>query len=92
MKIDFGVSTWLWTSPFKTETISLFPKIKAMGYSHVEIPMEDPDIIDADIVAGALADNGLKAIACAAFGPTRDLTHEDPAVHHPMMGPNGACQ
>ena len=81
MKIDFGVSTWLWTSPFSTDTISLFPKIKAMGFSHVEIPIEDPDIIDAGVVYRALADHGLKPVACGAFGPSRDLTHEDPAVH-----------
>ena len=81
MKIDFGVSTWLWTSPFDTNTISLFPKIKSMGFSHVEIPIEDPDIIDAEIVASALEDSGLEAIACGAFGASRDLTHEDPEVH-----------
>lgn len=79
--IDFAVSTWLWTSPFGTETVSLFPKIKAMGFSHVEIPIEDPDIIDGKAVSKALADNGLQPIACGAFGPTRDLTNEDPAVH-----------
>ena len=79
--MDFGVSTWLWTSPFSTKTIELFPKISAMGFSHVEIPVEDPDLIDAKLVAKALENNGLKAILCAAFGPTRDLTHEDPNVH-----------
>ncbi len=52
-----------------------------MGFSHVEIPIEDPDLIDAEIVASALRDSGLEAIACGAFGPTRDLTHEDPEVH-----------
>ena len=81
MKIDFGVSTWLWTSPFSTDTISLFPKIKAMGFTHVEVPIEDPGIIDAEVVRRALTDNGLEPIACGAFGPSRDLTHEDPAVH-----------
>jgi len=79
--MDFAVSTWLWTSPFKTETSSLFPKIKELGFTHVEIPVEDPDLIDANVIAKSLKDNGLKAILCAAFGPTRDLTHEDPKIH-----------
>ncbi len=52
-----------------------------MGFSHVEIPVEDPDIIDAIEVRQALAANGLKAVVCGAFGQTRDLTHDDPAVH-----------
>ncbi|RPD41990.1 sugar phosphate isomerase/epimerase family protein [Chitinophaga barathri] len=79
--IRLGVSTWLWTSPFTTATVSLFPKIRAMGYEAVEIPVEYPEQIDARTVRQALEDNGLEPVVCGAFGPTRDLTHEDPAVH-----------
>ncbi|WP_026954074.1 sugar phosphate isomerase/epimerase family protein [Algoriphagus vanfongensis] len=81
LNITFGVSTWLWTSPFSSETIALFPKIKEYGYDAVEIPVEDPALIDIPVVADALASNGLKPIICGAFGPTRDLTHEDPKFH-----------
>ena len=81
MNVTFGVSTWLWTSPFTTETIGLFPKIKSMGYDAVEIPVEYPEQIDAAKVKEALEENGLKAIVCGAFGPGRDLTNENPAVH-----------
>lgn len=79
MKI--GVSTWLWTSPFTTESVALFPKIKEMGYDVVEIPVEYPDLIDALEVKRALKESGLEAAVCGAFGPTRDLTNEDPNVH-----------
>ena len=79
--MKFGVSTWLWTSPFETKSVELFSKIKKMGFSHVEIPVEDPSIIDAKIVKEALIDNELTAILCGAFGPTRDLTHNDSKVH-----------
>jgi D-psicose/D-tagatose/L-ribulose 3-epimerase len=79
MKI--GVSTWLWTSPFKTETVALFPKIKQMGFDFVEIPIEDPALIDGKTVRRALADHGLTCVGCGAFGPTRDLTHADPKIH-----------
>ncbi len=78
---NFGVSTWLWTSPFNTDTISLFPKIKEMGFSHVEIPVEDPDIIDATVVKDALKRYDLKPIVCGAFGSGRDLTHDDLKIH-----------
>ena len=81
LDVTFGVSTWLWTSPFNRETIALFPKIKSFGYDAVEIPVEDPSLIDLDLVKKALADEGLKAIICGAFGPSRDLTHDDPAFH-----------
>ena len=81
LDVTFGVSTWLWTSPFNRETIALFPKIKSFGYDAVEIPVEDPSLIDLDLVKKALADQELKGIICGAFGPSRDLTHDDPAFH-----------
>lgn len=80
-QISFGVSTWLWASPFTTETTSLFPKIRSMGYDAVEIPVEDPEKIDAKKVKEALQQHGLRAVVCGAFGPGRDLTHDDPIVH-----------
>lgn len=80
-EIKFGVSTWLWTSPFTTETVELFPKIKSMGYDAVEIPVEYPEKIDGKKVKEGLQQVGLEAVVCGAFGPSRDLTHDDPAVH-----------
>ncbi|MGV3588475.1 MAG: sugar phosphate isomerase/epimerase family protein [Adhaeribacter sp.] len=81
LNVKFGVSTWLWTSPFSTESVSLFPKIKQMGYDKVELAVEDPTLIDTAVVKKALQDNDLEAIICGAFGPTRDLTSEDEALH-----------
>lgn len=77
LEIRFGVSTWLWTSPFTSETVDLFSKIKEMGYDVVEIPIEDPTLIDVKVVREALTKNDLTAVICGAFGPTRDLTHDD---------------
>jgi len=81
MKVKFAASTWLWTSPFSTKSIPLFSKISKMGFDGVEIAVEDPAIIDTTEVKKALEDNGLTAIICGAFGPSRDLTHEDKSVH-----------
>ena len=52
-----------------------------MGFDAVEIPVEYPEKIDAKKVKAALQSSGLEGIVCAAFGPTRDLTNDDPAVH-----------
>jgi D-psicose/D-tagatose/L-ribulose 3-epimerase len=91
LDVTFGVSTWLWTSPFNKKTIDLFPKIKEMGYDVVEIPVEDPALIDIEEVKKALEDNGLKPVICGAFGPTRDLTHDDPAFHQTCFDYLEAC-
>ena len=81
MNIQYGVSTWLWQSPFTTESIVLFPTIKDMGFDAVEIPVEDPSLIDGPSVKKALDDNGLKGVVCGAFGPTKDLTADDASLH-----------
>jgi D-psicose/D-tagatose/L-ribulose 3-epimerase len=82
LNIKYGVSTWLWTSPFKTESIDeLFPKISEMGYDVVEIAVEDPSLIDVKKVKKALELYGLKATICGAFGASRDLTSADTSVH-----------
>ena len=91
LNVTFGVSTWLWTSPFNRETIALFPKIKSFGYDAVEIPVEDPSLIDLDLVKKALADQELKGIICGAFGPSRDLTHDDPAFHQTCFAYLDSC-
>ncbi len=79
--IPLGVSTWLWESPFTTESISLFPKIREMGFDVVEIPVEDPDLIDGIKVKEALQEHDLRALVCGVFGPTKDLTHEEISYH-----------
>lgn len=91
MELKLGVSTWLWTSPFNTETVDLFPKIKSLGYDVVEIPVEYPELIDPVKVKDALLKNDLQAVVCGAFGPTRDLTHDDPAVHQNSFDYIRAC-
>jgi D-psicose/D-tagatose/L-ribulose 3-epimerase len=91
LNVSLGVSTWLWTSPFNTETTALFPKIKQMGYEAVEIPVEDPDLIDAEKVKEALGQNGLRPLICGAFGTSRDLTHDDPAFHQNSFKYIEAC-
>jgi D-psicose/D-tagatose/L-ribulose 3-epimerase len=82
LNITYGVSTWLWTSPFTTASIQeLFPKISKMGFDVVEIAVEDVSLIDVKAVKEGLRKYNLKACICGAFGPTRDLTHEDTAIH-----------
>ena len=78
LNAKLGVSTWLWTSPFKTENAcDLFSKIKRLGYDVVEIAIEDPQLINTDEIRKRLLENDLGVIICGAFGYTRDLTSDD---------------
>ena len=78
MKI--GVNTWVWTSPFSTKDFSLIPKVKEMGFDVLEVALDDASIIDAKLLRKMTEDNGLSVTVCGAFGPTRDISNEDPAI------------
>ena len=92
LNVKLGVSTWLWTSPFRAEEASgLFEKIASLGYDAVEIAVEDPTLIDIPTVKAALADNQLEPIICGAFGPTRDLTSDDKQLQRTGMDYIAAC-
>ncbi|MEO5564931.1 MAG: sugar phosphate isomerase/epimerase [Chitinophagaceae bacterium] len=92
LDITYGVSTWLWTSPFSTASIQeLFPKIAKMGFDVVEIAVEDPSLIDIKAVKKGLDQYNLKGNICGAFGPSRDFTNEDPAVHANCFSYIEAC-
>lgn len=78
MKI--GVNTWVWTSPFTTQDFGLLPKIKAMGFDLVEVAVDDVALIDAALLGKVARDNELSVGICGAFGPSRDMSSEDPAI------------
>jgi D-psicose/D-tagatose/L-ribulose 3-epimerase len=78
LDLKFGASTWLWTSPFNTDSIEpLFSKISRMGFDAVEIAVEDPSVIDFKAVKKALEEYNLQVVLCGAFGTERDLTSAD---------------
>lgn len=81
--MKFGINTFLFTSPFTNDSISLFPLFKEWGFDSVEIALEDVTHIDPELVKKALDKNGLTCGSiCAAMGPGRDLrgTIEDQAT------------
>lgn len=75
-----GASTWLWTSPFGSDQIPLLEKIAALGFTAVELPVEDPALFDTAALRPVLSDLGLKPHVCGVFGPGRDLANPDAAV------------
>jgi D-psicose/D-tagatose/L-ribulose 3-epimerase len=69
-----GINTFLFTSPFTTQSVKLFPTFKKWGFDTVEIPIEAPAHIVPSKVKDALDKHGLVCgSACACMGPDRDL-------------------
>lgn len=70
----FGINTFLFTSPFTTESVKLFPQFKKWGFDTVEIPVEAPEHIDPAKVKAAADKHGLAiGSLCLCMGPGRDL-------------------
>jgi len=84
MKI--GVNTFVWTSPFTTRDFGLMAKIRSMGFDIIEIAVEDASLIDVPLLRKTARDEGLSVTVCGAFGPTRDISSDDPAIRR-----NGAA-
>ena len=80
MSVTFGASTWLWTSPFTSDHGDLLRGIARLGFDAVELPIEDPDLVDPAKIRPILEETGLTPYLCGAFGPGRDLTNADAAV------------
>ena len=81
MKIGIGINSWVWTSPFTDRSAALIGKAQRLGFDSFEIAVEDP----AHFSRGGAVTRALKAAkirphVCGAFGPDRDLTHENESV------------
>lgn len=78
--IQFGVSTFVWVSPFNTQSFNLLYKIAEMGYNIVEVAVEDKNIIDWSKLKKTAEKLGLKITVSGAFGPNRDISSVNPSI------------
>ena len=76
-RVGVGVSAWVWTSPFDKAAVQLVKKAAGMGFDAFTMPVEDPDLIDVGAMRGIIAEYPLRLHVSGAYGPGRDLTHED---------------
>ena len=57
----------IWSGSLDANVLARLPRIKAMGYASVELPIFDPSAIDVATLRVALADAGLACTACTSF-------------------------
>ncbi len=70
----FGINSFLFVSPFTTESTKLFATFKKWGFDTVELPIEDPSHIDPAKVKAAADKAGIAiGSVCACMGPGRDF-------------------
>ena len=90
MAIGVGVNSWVWTSPFTTQSVGLLTKAAEMGFDAFTIAVEEPSDFDPDKVKSAIEASGLRIYVTGAFGPSRDLTHEEPRFRQESLDYIGA--
>lgn len=76
----FGVSTFLWVSPFNTNSFDLVYKIKEMGFDIIEVAVEQKDLVDWAKLKNLVKQTGLQVTISGAFGPERDISNTDPII------------
>lgn len=77
----FGASTFIWASPFGDAHVEqLARRVADHGFDVLEVCIEDPALVSAAAIRDAASAAGVGVSVCGAFGPDRDLTHEDAAV------------
>ena len=75
----FGANTFIFRSPFSTDKdLDLIPKLKEMGFDLIEIAVEDPTLIDTDLLKKALDENSLGIVTGGVYGPGRNISSLDP--------------
>ena len=91
--MKFGVNTWIWTAPLTVEELEkIAPMAAKMGFDHIEIPIDDPKILDFKKCAEIIKKAGIPSISCcAAMSPDRDLIDPDPIVRKTGMDYLKAC-
>jgi len=73
MKV-IGINTFLFTSPFTSESIGWLDKFASWGFDSVEIAIENPEDIDAALVNKSLQKNKFRCdTVCGVMMTERDL-------------------
>ncbi len=78
--MKFGISSYVFTSPFGNDPYGQFKKAKDMGFDIYEIAVEDFSIIDADGILKAKERTDIDlSTMCGAFGEKNDISSENSA-------------
>jgi len=76
--VRYGASSFIWVSPFGDDNVAdLARHVAELGFDVLEICIEDPGLVTGGAVRKAAEAAGVGVSVCGAFGPDRDLSHED---------------
>ena len=75
--MKFGISSYVWVSPFSDETLSQLAHAKELGFDIYEIGVENPDSFTPEKVKAEAKRVGIDVHICGAFGKERDISSDN---------------
>ncbi len=75
--MTIGISTFVWVSPFSTQSFDVLRKAKAVGYDVIEVAVEDRELIDWNALKKTCRELDLKISVSGAFGMDRDISNNE---------------
>jgi len=79
-RYPLGISSFVLASPFSDADTDRFDYAREVGFDLIEVCIEDPALLSAEALNAASERTGLPISICGAFGPDRDVSHENPDV------------
>jgi len=80
MQLRYAVHGYAWTSSWSNDDLWIVDHAKELGLDAIEIPLNEPDKIDAAAIGERARSNGLQVLGSLALPEGADPSHEDPAV------------
>jgi D-psicose/D-tagatose/L-ribulose 3-epimerase len=78
--MKFGVNTFIWAATFDQSHFALLPRIKEAGFDGVELPLINPDQVDAGAIRRALEQNELECTFCSVIPAGLSAISDDSTV------------
>ncbi|MGI5173464.1 sugar phosphate isomerase/epimerase [Treponema sp. OMZ 840] len=75
--MKFGVSSYVWVSPFSMQTIDQLQKAHNFGFDVYEIGVEDPSSFSPELIYAEAQRIGIQVNICGAFGQSRDISSDN---------------
>lgn len=76
--MKFGISSYVWVSPFSNSTFSQLDKAKEFGFDIYEIGVEDPDSFDVRELKKYADKIKIQVNICGTFSESRDISSDNP--------------
>ncbi|WGW12213.1 sugar phosphate isomerase/epimerase family protein [Saxibacter everestensis] len=83
---QLGISSFILASPFSDQDVDQFDYALKLGYDLFEVCIEDTNLVSSQALNSAAERTGLAISICGAFGPERDVSHEDFANRREGIG------